>query len=219
MHRDIKPENIIFANCNINSPIKLIDFGISTQLRGNHQLKKKVGTVNLQTIAGLLHVTRNGCGFLFQRSGYLVEWNHTGLHAHGLASSKRKVGSRRGPKVKNLSSIHYTRPEWNLRTGARIHRAATRKEPKKANYCGASLAAQMDLGKRPRCNPRKECFFQASRVLRTFSSYGSHAACINKSFWCWSLNFYPTLRIALKLMSTSRLSTRIRRARSHAKSC
>ena len=43
VHRDLKPENVIFVNDEQESPIKLIDFGLSTQTAGG--MTKKIGTV------------------------------------------------------------------------------------------------------------------------------------------------------------------------------
>ena len=45
VHRDIKADNILFLNNNINSPIKLIDFGISVKFEKDTKLKEKTGTV------------------------------------------------------------------------------------------------------------------------------------------------------------------------------
>lgn len=45
VHRDIKSDNILFLNQDINSPIKLIDFGISVKFEKDTKLKEKTGTV------------------------------------------------------------------------------------------------------------------------------------------------------------------------------
>lgn len=45
VHRDIKSDNILFLENNIDSPIKLIDFGISLKFEKNTKLKDKTGTV------------------------------------------------------------------------------------------------------------------------------------------------------------------------------
>ena len=52
-HRDLKPENLLFLTKEENSPIKVIDFGLSkTVITGKdqkHNMKTKVGTVSLNT--------------------------------------------------------------------------------------------------------------------------------------------------------------------------
>jgi calcium-dependent protein kinase len=45
VHRDIKSDNIMFLENSIDSPIKLIDFGISLKFEKNTKLKDKTGTV------------------------------------------------------------------------------------------------------------------------------------------------------------------------------
>lgn len=45
VHRDIKSDNILFVKNDINSPIKLIDFGISVKFEKDTKLKEKTGTV------------------------------------------------------------------------------------------------------------------------------------------------------------------------------
>ena len=45
VHRDIKSDNILFAGQDINSPVKLIDFGISVKFEKDTKLKDKTGTV------------------------------------------------------------------------------------------------------------------------------------------------------------------------------
>ncbi len=45
VHRDIKSDNILFLNNSINSPVKLIDFGISVKFSKDTKLKEKTGTV------------------------------------------------------------------------------------------------------------------------------------------------------------------------------
>ena len=51
VHRDLKPENILFVNDDINSPIKIIDFGFSKEFNNKNSKNKqknmssKVGTV------------------------------------------------------------------------------------------------------------------------------------------------------------------------------
>lgn len=45
VHRDIKSDNILFLKNDINSPIKLIDFGISVKFEKDTKLKEKTGTV------------------------------------------------------------------------------------------------------------------------------------------------------------------------------
>ncbi len=45
VHRDIKSDNILFLHNNINSSVKLIDFGISVRFEKNTKLKEKTGTV------------------------------------------------------------------------------------------------------------------------------------------------------------------------------
>jgi serine/threonine protein kinase len=43
-HRDLKPENILFRRKENSSEIKIIDFGLSKQLKVNERMKKKLGT-------------------------------------------------------------------------------------------------------------------------------------------------------------------------------
>lgn len=45
VHRDIKSDNILLLHNNINSPVKLIDFGISVKFEKDTKLKEKTGTV------------------------------------------------------------------------------------------------------------------------------------------------------------------------------
>lgn len=45
VHRDIKSDNILFAGQDINSAVKLIDFGISVKFEKDTKLKDKTGTV------------------------------------------------------------------------------------------------------------------------------------------------------------------------------
>lgn len=44
IHRDLKPENIIFETKDVNSKIKVIDFGTSCAFEKGNKLKKKLGT-------------------------------------------------------------------------------------------------------------------------------------------------------------------------------
>lgn len=39
VHRDIKPENIIYTTNHIDSPIKIIDFGISIKIKSYQKIK------------------------------------------------------------------------------------------------------------------------------------------------------------------------------------
>lgn len=45
VHRDIKSDNILFNGRDCDSPIKLIDFGISVKFQRNTPLSDKTGTV------------------------------------------------------------------------------------------------------------------------------------------------------------------------------
>jgi calcium-dependent protein kinase len=48
-HRDLKPENLLLLNNKDDSPLKVIDFGLSKIFKeenGNHKMTTKVGTVN-----------------------------------------------------------------------------------------------------------------------------------------------------------------------------
>lgn len=45
VHRDIKADNILFVKPDINSAVKLIDFGISVKFEKDTKLKDKTGTV------------------------------------------------------------------------------------------------------------------------------------------------------------------------------
>jgi len=44
VHRDLKLENILFVNKNIDSEIKIIDFGLSNKFDTNTSLTTMVGT-------------------------------------------------------------------------------------------------------------------------------------------------------------------------------
>ena len=44
VHRDLKPENLLFLNKTENSPIKVIDFGMSKRFDSKHFMSEKVGT-------------------------------------------------------------------------------------------------------------------------------------------------------------------------------
>ena len=44
VHRDLKPENLLFLNKDDNSPIKVIDFGMSKRFDSKHFMSEKVGT-------------------------------------------------------------------------------------------------------------------------------------------------------------------------------
>jgi len=44
IHRDLKPENIIFETKEVNSKVKVIDFGTSCSYEKGNKLKKKLGT-------------------------------------------------------------------------------------------------------------------------------------------------------------------------------
>lgn len=45
VHRDIKAENVMFSDKDLESTIKLIDFGISLKFQKNHKIKDKTGTI------------------------------------------------------------------------------------------------------------------------------------------------------------------------------
>ena len=51
-HRDLKPENFLLLNNKDESPIKIIDFGLSKQFDpenpNNCKMKTKAGTVNIK---------------------------------------------------------------------------------------------------------------------------------------------------------------------------
>ena len=47
VHRDLKPENILFLNSTANSPLKIIDFGVSKRVAGNSKLSRFIGTVRV----------------------------------------------------------------------------------------------------------------------------------------------------------------------------
>ena len=44
VHRDLKPENLLYLNKEENSPIKVIDFGMSKRFNPKHYMSEKVGT-------------------------------------------------------------------------------------------------------------------------------------------------------------------------------
>ena len=44
VHRDLKPENLLYLNKDKNSPIKVIDFGMSKRFDSKHLMSEKVGT-------------------------------------------------------------------------------------------------------------------------------------------------------------------------------
>ena len=45
VHRDIKPENVLFVHEDIESQIKVIDFGISVKIENDIKMKQKAGTL------------------------------------------------------------------------------------------------------------------------------------------------------------------------------
>ena len=55
-HRDLKPENLLFLNSSEDSPLKVIDFGLSKIFtKDNHKMTTKVGTayyVSPEVLAG-----------------------------------------------------------------------------------------------------------------------------------------------------------------------
>jgi len=59
-HRDLKPENLLLLNNKDDSPIKVIDFGLSKIFKEeeHHKMTPNVGTVNLLFILGLVCFTR-----------------------------------------------------------------------------------------------------------------------------------------------------------------
>lgn len=46
VHRDLKAENLLFENADENAQIKLIDFGVSTKIKGTTKMKETLGTVS-----------------------------------------------------------------------------------------------------------------------------------------------------------------------------
>ena len=44
VHRDLKPENLLYLNKDKNSPVKVIDFGMSKRFDSKHFMSEKVGT-------------------------------------------------------------------------------------------------------------------------------------------------------------------------------
>jgi calcium-dependent protein kinase len=46
-HRDLKPENLLFLNKNDDSPLKIIDFGLSQIYKDNGKMNSRVGTVKI----------------------------------------------------------------------------------------------------------------------------------------------------------------------------
>ena len=56
-HRDLKPENLLFLNKNEDSPLKIIDFGLSQIYKDTGKMNSRVGTVSLTYYKGLLHVS------------------------------------------------------------------------------------------------------------------------------------------------------------------
>ena len=45
VHRDLKPENILLLNTSANSPLKIIDFGVSKRIASSSKLTRFIGTV------------------------------------------------------------------------------------------------------------------------------------------------------------------------------
>ena len=45
IHRDLKPENILFLNNTQESPLKIIDFGVSKRISSSSKLSRFIGTV------------------------------------------------------------------------------------------------------------------------------------------------------------------------------
>ncbi|KAF8820911.1 calcium-dependent protein kinase CDPK2 [Cardiosporidium cionae] len=57
-HRDLKPENFLFLNISVDSPLKLIDFGLASKCDPKHLMKTKMGTayyVSPEVIQGSQH--------------------------------------------------------------------------------------------------------------------------------------------------------------------
>ena len=55
VHRDLKPENLLYLNKDENSPIKVIDFGMSKRFDSKHFMSEKVGTayyISPEVLAG-----------------------------------------------------------------------------------------------------------------------------------------------------------------------
>lgn len=47
VHRDLKAENLLFENEAEDALIKLIDFGVSTKIKGTTKMKETLGTVRM----------------------------------------------------------------------------------------------------------------------------------------------------------------------------
>ena len=45
VHRDLKPENLVFSQKSLDSPLKIIDFGISKSLGTEKVLTETIGTL------------------------------------------------------------------------------------------------------------------------------------------------------------------------------
>jgi calcium-dependent protein kinase len=59
-HRDLKPENLLLLNNKDDSPLKVIDFGLSKIFKEeNHKMTTKVGTVNYKFNQGILCFSRS----------------------------------------------------------------------------------------------------------------------------------------------------------------
>ena len=55
VHRDLKPENLLYLNKDENSPIKVIDFGMSKRFYSKNFMSEKVGTayyINPEVLQG-----------------------------------------------------------------------------------------------------------------------------------------------------------------------
>jgi serine/threonine protein kinase len=50
VHRDLKAENLLFENFEEDANLKLIDFGVSTTLKGKSKMKETLGTVREEFI-------------------------------------------------------------------------------------------------------------------------------------------------------------------------
>jgi len=64
VHRDLKPENMLFESKDIESNIKIIDFGTSKFFKAKERMNDIMGTVNLYlnselNIIGILYCSRS----------------------------------------------------------------------------------------------------------------------------------------------------------------
>ncbi|RZC60125.1 hypothetical protein C5167_021888, partial [Papaver somniferum] len=87
VHRDLKPENFLFTTRDEDSPLKIIDFGLSDFIRPDKRLNDIVGS----TYYVASEVLQYGSRYLenWRHNIYLVMWKHTFLGTNGVRNFSR----------------------------------------------------------------------------------------------------------------------------------